>query len=150
MPTVRLLAGLLLPVLCACGHGLTHSTASPLDYLELETPDGWHLRVHGDGSGSLTHRQHPLHHLDYPAHTFSADALSGRGRRCNERTEAAACYRMSHYASRQDTVRYCNCESSQLPQQLMRTAITHMQLAVDDAGSERSCRMLRRTWLAAN
>ncbi|CAH1000745.1 hypothetical protein LEM8419_01863 [Neolewinella maritima] len=149
MPTARLLTGLLLPLLWCCGP-VSHSPVSPLDYLELRTPDGWSLRVHGDGSGSLTHRQHPLHHLDYPARTFSTRLFPGRGRRCRAAPTGSACYALSFYAARGDSTLHCDCVTGQEPQALMRTAITHMQLAVDDAGSERSCRMLRRTWLAAN
>ena len=149
MPTPALLAGLLLPFLLSCGHSRPPAAASPLDYVELRTPDGWHLRVHGDGSGTLTHRQHPLHHLDYPSHTFPLGTHSGRGRRCKTGRGAASDYRVHYYFARPDSTHACAGDSA-AAQQLMHTAITRMQLAVDDAGSERACRMLRRTWLAAN
>ncbi|WP_420458781.1 hypothetical protein [Neolewinella sp.] len=147
MPTPALLAGLLL--LLGCAHSQPPTSASPLDYLELDTPDGWQLRVHGDGSGTLTHRQHPLHHLDYPARTFPSGTPSGRGRRCRPDRGVAGYYQVHYYLARQDSAYSCATDSATV-QQLMHTAIARMQLAVDDAGSERACRMLRRTWLAAN
>ena len=147
MPTPALLTGLLL--LLGCAHPQPSPSASPLDYVELDTPDGWHLRVHGDGSGTITHRQHPLHHLDYPAHTFPLSTHLGRGRRCEVSRAAVDDYRIYHYLARTDSTRVCAGDSA-TARQLMHTAIARMQLAVDDAGSERACRMLRRTWLAAN
>ena len=149
MPTPALLAGLLLPFLLSCGPSRPPTSPSPLDYAELHTPDGWHLRVRGDGSGTLTHRQHPLHHLDYPALTFSSVTHFGRGCRCEVSRGAAGYYRIHYYFARPDSTHYCAGDST-TAQQLMHTAIARMQLAVDDVGSERSCRMLRRTWLVAN
>ena len=155
MPT-SLLPALLLPLLLCCGSSATHPATSPLDYVELQTPDGWYLRVRGDGSGSLTHRQHPLHHLDYPTGTFqtgelfqTAAQVGGRGRRCGV-GQAAGSYRLEHYRARQDTTLRQLCMAGRIPQHAMHTAIARMQSAVDDLSSERSCRMLRRTWLAAN
>ncbi len=147
MPTPTLLTGLLL--LLGCAHSQPPTSASPLDYVELDTPDGWHLRVHGDGSGTLTHRQHPLHHLDYPSHTFPLSSHFGRGRRCTAGGGTAGNYQVHYYFARPDSTHACAGDSA-AAQQLMHTAIAQMQLAVDDPGSERACRMLRRTWLAAN
>ena len=125
LPPFRpLLCGLLfgiLPGLFACTGGLAPAPTarySPLDYVELATDNDWRLRVHGDGSGSLTHRQYPRHHLHYPAATFTYAPLL-RTRDTLAATEA------------------------------FTVAFTRMQVAVDDAGSERSCRMLRRAWLVS-
>ena len=146
MPTPALLVGLLL---LGCAHSQSPTATSPLDYVELDTPDGWHLRVHGDGSGTLTHRQHPLHHLDYPAHTFSLSPHLGRGRRCEVSRAAVDNYRIHYYLAQVDSTHACAGDSA-TARQLMHTAIARMQLAVDDAGSEQACRTLRRTWLVAN
>ena len=154
-----LLCALLVLAYSGCSSSVAQSTPSPLDYVELHTPDGWQLRVHGDGSGSLTHRQYPLHHLDYPGHTFqtaslfaSAAQTAGRGRTDGYQGAALSSqgYQLSYYRARQDSLYRGRHLTGKVPQHAMHTAISRMQLAVDDASSERSCRMLRRAWLVAN
>ncbi|WP_198664950.1 hypothetical protein [Lewinella sp. IMCC34191] len=139
----------LLLMLYACGQSIAKSRTSPLDYAELSRNDGWLLRVHGDGSGSLTHRQYPHHHLDYPLQTFDLSILRPVAQACQPGSDTASCYNLTYYRSAADRTRSCSCASSAPLDEAMNTAIANMQLTVDDPGSERSCRMLRRVWLAA-
>lgn len=145
MPNVSALCGLLL-LLTACSPPAEAAFPSPLDVAEVHAGDGWQLRIHGDGSGTLRHRHYPLHHLDYPTQTFDAGGLSRAATRC----AAAPCtgYQLSYYSARRDQETRCGCADSTVLNAAMTTAITRMQLTVDDAVSERSCRMLRRAWFA--
>ena len=141
-----------IPFLClllGCGPGRPANTPSPLDYVEISGQDGWYLRVHGDGSGTLTHRQHPTHHLEYPPVTFDLPPLLRMSNRCRSTGDPLSFYRLVQYRSLGDRTRTCHCAGEPRIEQALATAIANMQLAVDDAGSERACRMLRRTWLAA-
>ena len=139
---------LLLLLLYACGQTIAQSRTSPLDYAELNRHDGWTLRIHGDGSGSLTHRQYPHHHLDYPLHTFDLSAIWRAVSPCRTPAlDSALCYRVSYYRSAADRTVSCGCAGPAAPDAAMTAAIAGMQLTVDDPGSERSCRMLRRVWL---
>ncbi|MGB3799498.1 MAG: hypothetical protein WA952_06750 [Lewinella sp.] len=139
----------LLLLLYACGQSIAKSRTSPLDYAELSRNDGWLLRVHGDGSGSLTHRQYPHHHLDYPLQTFDLAQIRGAALPCYSVADTGNCYSLTYYRSRADHTEQCACAPPAPLDQAMNTAIASMQLTVDDPGSERSCRMLRRVWLAA-
>jgi hypothetical protein len=122
---------------------------SALDYVILTSDDGWRLRIHGDGSGTLTHRQHPLHHLDYPARTFELRGLLRAGEQCRSVRPATGCYELKTYRSRTDRETYCKCGGGPGARESMTVAIARMQTAVDDVQSERACRMLRRAWLVA-
>lgn len=134
----------------SCGPSITHSPTAVLDYVELRGDDGWYLRVHGDGSGSLTHRQHPTHHLDYPVQTFDPGPLVGLSKRCGDsRLAVESYYSLTYYRASRDVLRHCTCGQEESITAAFTTAIASMQLAVDDEDSERACRMLRRVWLAA-
>ena len=138
---------LLLLLLYACGQTVAQSRTSPLDYAELNRHDGWTLRIHGDGSGSLTHRQHPHHHLDYPLQTFDLSAIRRALNPCRAPTDSTFCYRVTYYRAAADRTVSCGCTEPAIPDAAMNSAIAGMQQTVDDPGSERSCRMLRRVWL---
>ena len=138
---------LLLLLLYACGQTIAQSRTSPLDYAELNRHDGWTLRIHGDGSGSLTHRQYPHHHLDYPLQTFDLSSIRLALTPCRAAIDSATCYRVTYYRSVADRTVSCGCADAGAPDAAMTTAIAGMQGTVDDPGSERSCRMLRRVWL---
>ena len=148
MPSLRTTAGLLLLILTACGPPAAQPSSYPLDTAELQGNDGWQLRIHGDGSGTLRHRQHPLHHLDYPARTFDLRTLERAVARCG--CDTAEGFDLRYYQARTDREIFCHCRDTSLLNNAMATAIAHMQAAVDDEISERSCRMLRRAWLVAN
>ncbi len=141
---------LLLLLHCTCGPPVTQSLFSPLDYAELRGNDGWRLRVHGDGSGTLTHRQHPRHHLDYPAHTFELAGMVQLAARCHGKYPSGGTFSLTTYHAKRDQTRHCRGTAGAALDAAMATAIADMQLAVDDVRSERACRMLRRVWLAAN
>ncbi len=140
---------LLLLFLTTCGQSLAKSRTSPLDYAELSRNDGWYLRIHGDGSGTLTHRQYPQHHLDYPLQTFDLGGIQKAALPCISSSDTQSCYSLTYYRSAADRTQTCSCAPSGPLDEAMNTAIANMQLTVDDQGSERSCRMLRRVWLAA-
>jgi hypothetical protein len=122
---------------------------SVLDYAILRAEDGWRLRIHGDGSGTLTHRQYPHHHLDYPARTFELHKLLRTERSCDTVRPATGCYELETYRARGDREYHCGCSGAKATREAMTVAIAQMQTAVDDVPSERACRMLRRAWLAA-
>lgn len=140
----------LLPVLLflGCGPQVAPVSLSPLDYAEIVGEDGWRLRVNGDGSGTLTHRQHPLHHLDYPPATFRSNRAKGLKARCRK-GQFTGCLGITFYRARADQTTTCPCVAEQWPIDYMVLALENMQAAVDDASSHKACRMLRRTWLAA-
>ena len=144
-----LLATFLLLLGSACGQPIAQSRTSPLDYAELRGNDGWYLKVHGDGSGTLTHRQHPLHHLDYPARTFELPGIVRVAAGCGGDRSASGPYALTVYHSASDQTHSCRSIAGSALDEAMAMAIANMQLAVDDVRSERSCRMLRRAWLAS-
>ncbi|PPK87132.1 hypothetical protein CLV84_0066 [Neolewinella xylanilytica] len=140
---------MLLLLLYACGQPIAKSRTSPLDYAELSRNDGWYLRVHGDGSGSLTHRQYPHHHLEYPLQTFDLARVRAVAVPCHTTVDTGSCYHLTYYRSAADRILTCSCAPSAPLDEAMTTAIANMQTAVDNPSSERSCRMLRRVWLAS-
>lgn len=152
MPHAPLIGALLLLTLSDCGdpRRTVDGQPSPLDFVELDGGDGWKLVVYGDGSGSLTHRQYPTHHLDYPVATFELGKLIPRASRsCRPDPGGRAdCYRLRyHRANRKD--KRCDCMDRSEAETAFTRAIARMQIAVDDGGSKPACRMLRRAWLAA-
>ena len=144
-----LTGSLVLLLLYACGQTIAKSRTSPLDYAELNRNDGWYLRVHGDGSGSLTHRQYPHHHLDYPQQTFDLAQIRQAVLPCYTAADTQSGYSLTYYRSSADRTFHCSCAPAAILDQTMTTAIASMQLTVEDSDSERSCRMLRRVWMAA-
>lgn len=75
---------LLLGVLGSCvlalnrSHPATDLPADPFAVRKIRHENDWQLSVYGDGSGTLSHRQYPGYHLDYPLQTFDfrhADTL---------------------------------------------------------------------------
>ncbi|MCP9237440.1 hypothetical protein [Lewinella sp. JB7] len=151
MPATPLLIGPLLIFLFAgCGPVVVGPGFPPLDYAEIRGNDGWRLRIHGDGSGSLTHRQYPRHHLSYPVGSFALLPVVGIADTCTEAAGESAGFRLSYYRSRTNTTVNCRRTSDPALTHALETAIARMPWAVDDEDSERSCRMLRRAWLAAN
>ena len=140
---------LLLLFLYACGQSMAKSRTSPLDYAELNRNDGWYLRIHGDGSGSLTHRQYPHHRLNYPLQTFDLARIRKASLPCRPAVDTGSYYNLTYYRSAADLTHTCSCAPVAALDEAMGTAIANMQLTVDDPGSEHSCRMLRREWMAA-
>lgn len=150
MMPIHFYALLLLPVfLLHCGGPATVLPLSELDYAEVENHTGWTLRLHGDGSGSLSHEQLPTYHLHYPSHTFDASPARSLVQRCKGKKEAPVCVLVRFYSSTEDVTKICRCASGSWPGDIMEQAISQMQRAVDAGASERSCRMLRRRWLAS-
>lgn len=146
----RIIAAFIFPfLLSGCGGPATAIPLAELDYAEVENQTGWTLRLHGDGSGSLSHVQLPTYHLHYPAMTFDASPARQLTSRCKGKNENPVCITISFYASRTDELTECRCAPGTWPTRIMEQAIAEMQEAVDAGGSERSCRMLRRQWLAA-
>jgi len=149
-PLTIVLANCLWLAAASCSPPVTHPPTAALDYVELRGEDGWYLRVHGDGSGSLTHRQHPTHHLDYPVRTFVPGPLVDLSKRCSELVAPdQTYYSLTYYRSSRDLLGHCDYGREAIITEAFTTAIASMQLAVDDEDSERACRMLRRAWLAA-
>ncbi len=141
---------LLLPVfLLHCGGPATALPLAELDYAEVENHTGWTLRLHGDGSGSLSHEQLPAYHLHYPVGTFDPRPARQLVQRCRTRQVPPVCVVIRYYFSLEDETQICPCAPGDWPAELMEQAIDQMQHAVDAGGSERSCRMLRRRWLAS-
>ncbi len=135
---------------CTCGPPDGPALVSPLDYAELRGNDGWRLRVHGDGSGTLSHRQHPRHHLSYPSRTFELAGMVRLAARCGVDRQAGGTFSLTAYHAKRDQSRHCRRIAAPPLDAAMATAIADMQLAVDDVRSARACRVLRRAWLAAN
>ena len=134
----------------ACDPPWERPAAADLDFLEVVDHSGWRLRVHGDGGGSLTHRQLPTHHLHYPAATFTVGPGRELTRRCRGTVSTPVCTQLRYYDSARDRTATCPCAPGDWAATLMATAIARMDVAVDAGASPRSCRMLRRRWLASN
>jgi len=132
-----------------CSRPATADPLADLDYVEVKNHTGWVLRIHGDGGGSLGHQQLPAHHLHYPAATFAGAPGRRLARRCRGRIESTVCEQVTYYASRLNTLTVCACSPGGWTTEVMEQAIAEMQFAVDSGGDERSCRMLRKRWLAA-
>ncbi|WP_139211755.1 hypothetical protein [Neolewinella agarilytica] len=122
---------------------------SDLDYAEIENHTGWHLRLHGDGSGSLRHDQLPAHHLHFPVGTFDLSPARSLSQRCRGNKSGPVCTALRYHAAMENKINECRCVSGSWTTEMMEKAIGSMQMAVDAGSSERSCRMLRRQWLAA-
>lgn len=135
--------------LAGCGSTVQQLPIAELDYTEIENATGWSLRVYGNGSGSIRHEQLPAYHLHYPQGTFLTSHLRPRLNSCGERTGLQNCTRVAQYSSLHDTTFHCNCIVGAWTEELMVVAIDQMETAVDAGESIRSCRMLRRRWLAA-
>ncbi|MEM9931633.1 MAG: hypothetical protein AAF840_17635, partial [Bacteroidota bacterium] len=82
------------------------------------------------------------------AGTFDAKPARQLTQRCRGKQENPVCAEVRYYESRADKMNVCQCAPGSWPAQIMKRAIEQMQRAVDAGGSERSCRMLRRQWLA--
>ncbi|MEM1356852.1 MAG: hypothetical protein AAGF89_01560 [Bacteroidota bacterium] len=140
----------LLVVFAACGGSQSAPGIAELDFAEVENHTGWHLRIHGDGGGSLSHDQLPAYHLHYPAGTFNPRPARRLTDRCRGEIISPICTTVRYYTSFSDELRECSCAPGGWTAEIMNQAIVQMDLAVDSGSSERSCRMLRRQWLAAN
>ncbi len=147
-PLFRLLPALGLFLLYACEPALSRGEVEDLDYAEITTPTGWRLRINGDGSATLTHRQYPTHHLDYPLETFYPAPARRIVSRCRHSAPNSLCSRLEYYSAADNRSTRCGCSVRGWVEATMEEALRNMQVAVDDLGSERSCRMLRREWLA--
>lgn len=139
---------ILLFLLLHCGGPATAIPLADLDYAEVENHTGWKLRLYGDGSGSLSHEQLPAYHLHYPPATFDARPARQITGHCKGKNESPVCVVVSYYSSPDDRLAQCRCSPGGWPTNVMEQAISQMQVAVDAGGSERSCRMLLRRWLA--
>ena len=136
-------------LLFGCGQRADAVHANELDYAEIITPIGWRLRINGDGSGTLTHRQYPAHHLHYPRETFYPAPARRIVSRCGNNGPRHACSRLEYYEALRDRSRRCGCADHNWVRITVEEALRNMQVAVEDEGSLRSCRMLRREWLAS-
>ena len=145
----RLLPLSALLLLLGCEPAPTPDGTDDLDHAEIVTPTGWRLRIYGDGSATLTHRQYPAHHLDYPAATFYPAPARRLVRDCRHSAPNVLCSRLEYYHARRDRSTHCGCAVGGWVTATMDAALRNMQVAVDDRGSERSCRMLRRAWLVS-
>jgi hypothetical protein len=133
-----------------CSGPATAVPLADLDYVEVINQTGWVLLIHGDGGGSLSHKQLPAHHLHYPAMTFVAEPARRLAKRCRGKTDSPVCAYLSFYNSGNNKLTVCDCAPGGWAAAIMVQAIDQMQYAVDAGGSERSCRMLQRQWLASN
>ncbi|TXF89425.1 hypothetical protein FUA23_10690 [Neolewinella aurantiaca] len=149
MPIHRLTAILFVYTLMHCSGPASAIPLSDLDYIEIENHTGWVLRIHGDGGGSLSHKQLPAHYLHYPAQTFSPTPGRQIALRCRGRSLSPVCVLVSYYDASVNSVSVCRCSPGGWPGAIMEQAISQMQYAVDAGGSERSCRMLMRKWIAS-
>jgi len=150
MPTLRFAAPSILLLFLSCGGTAPAPALAELDFAEVENYTGWRLRLHGDGGGSLSHDQLPAHHLHYPAGTFNARPARRITNKCRGTITSPVCTTVRYYASFTDELRTCDCAPGSWTTEIMNQAISSMDVAVDAGGSERSYRMLRRQWLAAN
>jgi len=71
-------AVLLVFMLMHCSGPATAIPLADLDYVEVQNHTGWILRIHGDGGGSLSHKQLPAHHLHYPAQDHRVPLRTGQ------------------------------------------------------------------------
>lgn len=131
-----------------CGGPATSLPLSDLDYAEVTNATGWKLRLYGDGSGSLSHEQLPAYHLHYPSATFDARPARKLTRHCRGEKITDLCAVVRFYSAPDDRLVECRCVSSDWPTSVLQQAVVEMHDAVEAGGSERSCRMLLRQWLA--
>lgn len=134
--------------LLRCSGPAASFPLADLDYAEVADQTGWKLRLYGDGSGSLSHDQLPAYHLHYPPATFDARPARQLTGRCKGKNESPVCVVVSFYAAADDRTTECPCAPGEWPARIMEEAIGQMPQAVEAGGSERSCRMLLRRWLA--
>lgn len=149
MPVRYFTAVLFVFALMHCSGPATAVPLADLDYVEVQNHTGWVLRIHGDGGGSLSHRQLPAHHLHYPALTFAPEPGRQAALKCRGRSEEPVCVTVTYYNARTNKLNECRCTPGSWPAAIMQQAISQMQYAVDAGGSERSCRMLLRQWVAS-
>ncbi|MBC6996165.1 hypothetical protein QWY85_05050 [Neolewinella lacunae] len=138
----------LLLFVAACGRSAPGHPPLELDFVEIEDHSGWFLRIHGDGSGSLGHEQLPAHHLHYPLGTFNPRPARRLAEKCAGQGQTPVCTTLRYYVALEDATIACPCTPGTWSAEMMQRALQNMQLAVDAGASERSCRMLRRQWLA--
>jgi len=148
--TIRYFASLILAfAFLNCSGPATAVPLTDLDYVEVKDHTGWVLRIHGDGGGSLTHKQLPAHHLHYPAATFAPGPGRRITRNCRGKNESPVCVRLRFYDALADELIQCTCAPGTWTTTVMEQAIREMEYAVDAGGSELSCRVLRRQWIAS-
>lgn len=147
--TIRPLLLCLLVSGCAGNPPLADTPMRDLDFVEINDASGWRLRIHGDGGGSLSHKQLPAYHLHYPAQTFVGGPGRGLTERCRGTVSSPVCVRLRYYDAATDRTLRCDCAPGDWAETTVEQAIADMPLAVEAGGDERSCRMLRRRWLAA-
>lgn len=148
--TTRYFAPLILAfALLHCSGPATAVPLADLDYVEVKNHTGWVLRIHGDGGGSLTHKQLPAHYLHYPAETFVPGPGRQIARKCRGKNENPVCVNLRFYDALADDLTECDCAPGSWTTAIMEQAISQMEYAVDAGGSETSCRVLRKWWIAS-
>lgn len=149
MITLRLLVLVLFVSGCAGSGPVPGGPLSDLDVVEITDFSGWRLRIHGDGGGSLSHKQLPAYHLHYPAGTFAGGPGRELALRCRGKVLTPVCVQLTYYEARTDRTVACGCAPGDWSVRMVEQAIDDMELAVEAGADERSCRILRRQWLAA-
>jgi hypothetical protein len=149
MPIRYFAATLFAFTLMHCSGTATTLPLADLDYVEVKNHTGWILRIHGDGGGSLSHKQLPVHHLHYPAQTFAPEPGRQAALKCRGRNQRPICVTVGYYDARRNKVTECRCAPGSWTLSIMKRAIEQMQYAVDAGGSERSCRVFLRQWTAS-
>jgi len=142
-------AVLLVFMLMHCSGPATAIPLADLDYVEVQNHTGWILRIHGDGGGSLSHKQLPAHHLHYPALAFAPEPGREAALKCRGRTDEPICVTVSYYDASSNKITECRCAPGSWTVSIMEQAIGQMHYAVDAGGSERSCRVFLRQWIAS-
>lgn len=149
MPIRHFAVTLFVFTLMHCSGPATAIPLADLDYVEVKNHTGWILRIHGDGGGSLSHKQLPAHHLHYPAQTFVPEPGRQAALKCRGRSDEPICVTVGYYNARSNKISQCRCAPGSWTVAIMEQAISQMQYAVDAGGSERSCRVFLRQWIAS-
>ncbi len=145
----HLVAALFVFTLMHCSGPATAIPLADLDYVEVKNHTGWMLRIHGDGGGSLSHKQLPAHHLHYPAQTFIPEPGRQAALKCRGQSDEPICITVAYYNASSNKITECRCAPGSWTARIMEQAIGQMQYAVDAGGSERSCRVFLRQWIAS-
>jgi hypothetical protein len=149
MPIRYLATTLFVFTLMHCSSPATALPLEDLDYVEVQNHTGWVLRIHGDGGGSLSHKQLPAHHLHYPAQAFAPEPGRQAALKCSGRNQSPICVTVGYYDASMNKITECRCAPGSWTSAIMQQAIGQMQYAVDAGGSERSCRVFLRQWIAS-
>ena len=121
-------------------------SAHSLDYLEFHHPEGWLLRIDGDGSGRLRCSEYPGRTVRYLTATFELDPLPSHFRQCGKTSQisSSACLRAVYYEAQNNTTVVCNCPDQEWVDAYFAHAFRELP---HSPGEVRDRRLIKRHWI---